>query len=111
MKYSFESMTEAAQCIWEHALDLIHEDGTVFKTLRGKLGTAELRGQLRDTELLTACLDGWEIVEKNEELAHLALFDWDYVPLFVERCLDWCPITGSVAPCANWKDILFNEVK
>lgn len=100
-----ETQMEAAQCIWEAVLEDFRNDG-VAEEVRGMIGTAELRYQLRSLDILKACEDGWFILERLGVQEKMIPYDWEYVPWFVWNCLDWDVEEGSVSLKSNWEEIV-----
>ncbi|WP_018123360.1 hypothetical protein [Desulfovibrio oxyclinae] len=100
---------EAAQCIWEAVLDDLRANG-VAERVRRSVGTAELRYQLRDHEILDACEAGWDLLERLGMQDKIGPYDWEYVPWFVWNCLDWDTDGGFVTLKPNW-DTLIEQLK
>lgn len=85
---SEELRLEAAQCLWEAAIDEgLYELATApLFELREQVGAVELRFRLRNSELLDACSEGWHLAGGPDEF--IGAYDWDYVPWFLAECVD-----------------------
>ena len=92
---AFDDLLEGAQCLWEASLPRAVRGGC-FEGAREELGMAELRGRLREPALLAACLEGWQTAEERH---YDGVFDWGYVPLFLESCIG----TTDAAIVPGWQ--------
>ncbi|MCR5171213.1 MAG: hypothetical protein K6C33_12265 [Desulfovibrio sp.] len=87
-----DDLLEAAQCLWDAVLPrAVWGEG--FDDVAGELGMAELRGHLREPALLATCPEGWQATEERH---YDGAFDWGYVPLFLETCID--PKDAALVP-------------
>lgn len=98
--YPSSLQIEAAQCIWEHILENRKHFDPFFK----ELGSAEFRDRLRDPQILDACCAGWDSLTQDEQ-EDFAAYDWEYVPWFVDNCLQWDD-PKSVMLKPDWLHIL-----
>lgn len=104
---SLGNLIEVAQCVWEAVNDRLGgaSNDDVVEKIRESIGTAELRGQLRDVALLNACDKGWDIVSEERDELLFDNFDWEFVPWFLDNCVYWDTETSNVSLRDNWKEI------
>lgn len=100
---------EAAQCIWEAVLVSLGSDDNIEDQMCKSIGTVELRYQLRQRDILKACIDGWDLFEKKGVQEKMIPCDWEYVPWFTSNCLDWDTALGFVSLKKNWKEVIENH--
>lgn len=76
---------EAAMCLWEAI------DGQPFaEQYRQQVGAAQLRHDVM--EFVEAVHVGWhchELATQAADVYTLCPFDWEFVPWFVQNCVDW----------------------
>ena len=105
---------ETAQCIWECVIEAKHEYGKYGREASEfaeriealfDRGFAEVRALFRDEEMLDACDEGWGLLEKtfvyDERERVFACYDWEYVPVFLDVCVD-----GYGCLRKDWKERL-----
>ena len=95
-----ENQVDTAMCIWEY---VIENKERYFEILFKEHGTKEARTRMRWLTLIRACEKIWnKLNDHQREL--LEPFDWEFIPKFIEICVDWD--TG----CLEWNwELKWNE--
>jgi len=107
-----ETQMEAAMCLWEAWMAA--ETGnvraqTLYDAHRDGVGTVQLRHNLM--ALVPAVHIGWAVYEVGYEspanaISCLFPFDWEFVPWFLENCVEIDPRFLSLRP--GWLDLCRN---
>jgi len=88
MHFNQDDLLNAIQCLWEAVVEK-HREDTDAQQHWDSIGTPLLRKALRGPEIVQAYMEGWVLLEELGSQSDMAPFDFQYVPWFVDSCLDW----------------------
>ena len=95
---------EACQCLWEAVLEKIEaEPSCQFAKFREQYGSIPLRHAMRQQPILEACSSGWRNLTEEQRQALLP-FDYEYCPIFLDKCLTISNDSISLRP--DWETSL-----
>lgn len=109
-----ELLMEAAMCLWEAWMEAEtgsahHQTMNLYDAYRDEVGTVQLRHDLM--RLVPAVHIGWSVystayVSAATDMPCLDPFDWEFVPWFLENCVEIDPRFLSLRP--GWLDLCRN---
>ena len=97
--------TQTALCIWEEILSHMQDGAdTRWERLRANVGTSAIRTEV--PRLVMPCELAWHIGHNPD--AFQGAFDWEFVPAFLETCVEVTDMGISLRE--GWLDLMITRL-